>query len=53
MNWEANARTRPLYPWEREPVPIVKEAGWAHGPVWTGAENLSLHRESIHGPFSP
>ena len=25
------------------PVPIVQEAGWAPGPVWTGAENLALH----------
>jgi hypothetical protein len=24
-----------------EPVPIVWEAGWAPGPVWTGAENLA------------
>jgi hypothetical protein len=24
-----------------DPRPIVKEAGWAVGPVWTGAENLS------------
>jgi hypothetical protein len=23
------------------PVPIVQEAGWAPGPVWTGAENLA------------
>jgi hypothetical protein len=22
------------------PVPIVEEAGWAPGPVWTGAENI-------------
>jgi hypothetical protein len=22
-------------------VPIVQEAGWAPGPVWTGAENLA------------
>ena len=28
-----------LNPRER-PVPIVQEAGWAPGPVWTGAENL-------------
>ena len=27
-------------PWE-DPVPIVQEAGWAPGPVWTGAENLA------------
>jgi len=24
------------------PVPIVQKAGWAPGPVWTGAENISL-----------
>jgi len=24
-----------------DPVPIVQEAGWASGPVWTGAENLA------------
>ena len=47
------------------PVPIVQEAGWAPGPVWTGAENLastgtrspdrparseSLYRLSYPGP---
>jgi hypothetical protein len=26
---------------EKDPVPIVQEAGWASGPVWTNAENLS------------
>jgi hypothetical protein len=25
----------------KDPVPIVQEAGWAAGPVWTGAENLA------------
>jgi len=29
-----------LYP-GKDPVPIVKEAGWAPGTVWTGAENLA------------
>ena len=24
-----------------DPVPTVQEAGWAPGPVWTGAENLA------------
>jgi hypothetical protein len=23
-----------------DPLPIVEDAGWASGPVWTGAENL-------------
>jgi hypothetical protein len=31
---------RPLFTSEKDPVPIVQEAGWAAGPVWTGAENL-------------
>jgi hypothetical protein len=35
------------------PVPIEQEAGWAPGPVWTGAENLAPHRDSIPGPSSP
>ena len=25
----------------KDPVPIVQEAGWAPGPVWTGVENLA------------
>ena len=29
-----------LYP-GKDTVPIVQEAGWAPGPVWTGAENLA------------
>jgi len=24
---------------EKDPVPILQGAGWASGPVWTGAEN--------------
>ena len=34
-------------------VPIVKEAGLAPGPVWTGVKNLAPHRDSIPGPSSP
>ena len=32
---------QPLFTPEKNPVPIVQEAGWASGPVWTGAENLA------------
>ena len=28
-------------PQGKTPVPIVQEAGWAPGPVWTGAEKLA------------
>ena len=31
---------RPLFTPGKDPVPIVQEAGWAPGTVWTGAENL-------------
>jgi len=26
---------RPYFTPEKDPVPIVQEAGWAPGPVWT------------------
>jgi len=29
------------FPHGKDPVPIVQEAGWVSGPVWTGAEILS------------
>ena len=29
-------------PPKKDPVPVVQEAGWAPGPVWTGAENLAV-----------
>ena len=28
-------------PPRKDPVPTVWEAGWAPGPVWTGAENVT------------
>ena len=36
---------------EKDPVPIVQEAGWAPGPVWTGAENLAY--TGIRSPDRP
>jgi hypothetical protein len=30
---------QPYFTPGKDPVPIVQEAGWAPGPVWTGAEN--------------
>jgi hypothetical protein len=35
----------------KDPVPIVQEAGWAPGPVWVGAENLTPTR--IRSPDLP
>jgi len=41
----------PIYPRERDLVPIVSEAGWAPGLVWTGTENLASTR--IQSPDHP
>jgi len=37
---------RPQFNPGKDPVPIVQEAGWAPGPVWTGGKPRS-HRDSI------
>jgi len=34
-------------------LPIVPEAGWAPGCVWTGAENLATPRNSFPGTSNP
>jgi hypothetical protein len=39
--WVASITPRPLFTSGKDPVSIVQEAGWAPGPVWTGAENLA------------
>jgi len=31
--WVINTTPRPLYPWERNPAPIMQDAGWAPGPI--------------------
>ena len=39
--WGVSVTPPPLFTTRKDPVPIVPEAGWAPGPVWTGAENLA------------
>ena len=36
----------------KDPVPILQEAGWAPGPVWTGGKSRP-HRDSIPDRPSP
>ena len=44
--WVVSSTPRPHFtPW-KNPVPILQEAGWAPGPVWTG-EKSRPHRDSI------
>jgi len=40
-----------LYHGERDPTPIVLEAGWAPGLVWMGVENFA--RTSVRSPDCP
>jgi hypothetical protein len=42
---------RPYFTPRKDPVPTVQEAGWAPGPVWTGAENLAS--TGIRSPDRP
>ena len=42
--WDVSVTPRPLFTPRKDPVPIVQEAGWALGPLWTGAENLAPTR---------
>ena len=39
--WGVSVTPRPLFTPGKDPVPIVQKAGWARGPIWTGAENLA------------
>jgi hypothetical protein len=48
--WSASHPER-FYTPGKDPVPILQEAGWAPGPVWTGAENLAPTR--IRSPDRP
>jgi len=42
--------TWPHYPWNRDPGPIVQEAGWALGLAWMGREKFAPQRASNLGP---
>ena len=44
--WVVSSTPRPHFIPGKELVPILQEAGWAPGPVWTGAKSRP-HRDSI------
>ena len=48
--WMVNTMPQPLNA-GKDLVPIVQEAGWALGSIWTGAENLAPTR--IQSPDCP
>jgi hypothetical protein len=41
MEFVFNATRRLLYPRERDPLPILQEAGWDPELVWAGADNFA------------
>ena len=36
MGWVVSRTPRPHFTTGKDPLPILQEAGWAPGPVWTG-----------------
>ena len=44
--WVVSSTPRLHFTSGKDPVPIVQEAGWAPGPVWTGGKSRP-HRDSI------
>ena len=37
--WVVSSTPRPLFTPGKDPLPILQEAGWAPGPVWTGGKS--------------
>ena len=46
QGWMVSSTPRPHFTPGKDQVPILQEAGWAPGPVWTGEKSRS-HRDSI------
>ena len=44
--WVVSSTPRPHFTPGKDPVPILQEAGWAPGPVWTCGKSRP-HRDSI------
>jgi hypothetical protein len=44
--WVVRSTPRPHFAPGKDTVPILQEAGWAPGPVWTGGKSRP-HRDSI------
>ena len=48
--WVVSSTLWPLFTPGKYPVPIVQEAGWAPGPVWTDGKSLHTGIRSPEGP---
>jgi len=45
--WVVSSTPRPQFTPGKDPVPILQEAGWAPGSVWTGGKSRP-HRDQIY-----
>ena len=50
--WVVSITPRPHFTAGKDPVPILQEAEWAPGPVWTSGKSRP-HRDSILDPPGP
>jgi hypothetical protein len=50
--WVVSSTPQPHFTPGEDPVPIVQAAGWALGPVWTGAKNFAPPN-GIRSPHRP
>jgi len=44
--WVISSTPQSHFTLRKDPVPILQDAGWAPGPVWTGGKSR-LHRDAI------
>jgi len=44
--WAVSSTPRPHFTPEKDPVPILQEAGWTRGPVWAGGK-FCPHWDSV------
>ena len=50
--WMVSNTPRPHFTTGKDQVPILQEAGWAPGPIWTGGKSRP-HRDSIPDLLAP
>jgi len=49
LDWGGWSTSRPgFFTPGKDPVPVEQEAGWAPGPVWTGAERVIRVHSALH-----
>ena len=50
--WVVSSTPQPHFTPGKDPVPILQEAGWAPGPVWTGGKSRPRHHIKVKVKWS-